>query len=420
MNSLGRVQPEVHSCEARTIDGSLSGPEELKNRGSGSTPASEKTEFVNRLEALRGVAALMVAGGHSFSVLVPHGWQTQARSFALVFLNGYSAVTVFFVLSGFVLGRSLARARSSFQVNTATFIIRRFFRIYPAFLMASLLIAGSILLLDFPMRFPAGVSSWFSDHWRRPITPVFFINNLLFKVHDLNPPSWTLRAELTCSCVLPFVFLVCRWGFWSRAGVLGTVVAWSIFGRGNLSAFLFMFQLGLLVPDAGQILIKTLNRSTSLARWLAPVTWITLCAGFSFFPNRYDLANLVAGVSAATFIAALLYGPELPWFRFLDWAPTRLYGRISYSFYLYHTISLYFVAKLVFLVCPAEAMADWFIPSSVVLLCVSTALATPIAWLSHRFIEKPGIAFSRSLCNWIIAKSAMPSEPIQSRPAPSP
>jgi peptidoglycan/LPS O-acetylase OafA/YrhL len=65
-------------------------------------------------------------------------------------------------------------------------------------------------------------------------------------------------------------------------------------------------------------------------------------------------------------------------------------------------------------------MADWFIPSSVVLLCVSTALATPIAWLSHRFIEKPGIAFSRSLCNWIIAKSAMPSEPIQSRPAPSP
>lgn len=419
MNSVSRVQPEVQTSEGHVAGGSRSASQKPKGTGSASKVGLGEPEFIGRLEALRGVAALMVAGGHSFSVLVPHGWQTQARAFALIFLNGFSAVTVFFVLSGLVLGRSLARARSSFPLSTFTFIVRRFFRIYPAFFTASLFIAGVILVLDFPMQFSPGVSSWFRHHWSQPITPVFVLKNLLFKVHDLNPPSWTLRAELTCSCALPFVFLVCGWGVWSSVSLLLTLIVWSIFGGGNLSAFLFMFQLGLLVPDAGRILVKTLTRWTFVVRWLAPVTWITLCAGFTVFPNQYFLGNLVAGFSAATFITALLYGPELAWFRFFDWRPTRLYGRISYSFYLYHTIALYFVSKLVLRLTPIEIMVDWFIVSSVALLVLSTAVATPLAWLSHRFIEKPGILFSKSVCNWIIAKYGTPVKGIQPRTAAS-
>jgi peptidoglycan/LPS O-acetylase OafA/YrhL len=65
--------------------------------------------FINRLESLRGLAALMVAIGHSFIVLsvdgIPNIWsaklaelssiQEYLTKFLLVIFNGAAAVTIF-------------------------------------------------------------------------------------------------------------------------------------------------------------------------------------------------------------------------------------------------------------------------------------------------------------------------------------
>src|SRR5512138_3594575 len=67
------------------------------------------TGFLHRLESLRGIAALMVAGWHSSAVLVATGWSVGILAFLRVFFNGHAAVTLFFVLSGLVLGGSLSR-----------------------------------------------------------------------------------------------------------------------------------------------------------------------------------------------------------------------------------------------------------------------------------------------------------------------
>ena len=65
--------------------------------------------YLPRLEALRGIAAMMVAAGHSWMVFEMVGWQAPVKFVCLTLGNGRAAVTMFFVLSGLVLGLALRR-----------------------------------------------------------------------------------------------------------------------------------------------------------------------------------------------------------------------------------------------------------------------------------------------------------------------
>jgi len=87
--------------------------------------------FIPRLESLRGLAAL--------AVVIYHIWQQLSDSsltgwLDLIFCrliasvaNGIGAVVIFFVLSGFVLARSLDR-----DPNRYRFLRNRVFRLLPA------------------------------------------------------------------------------------------------------------------------------------------------------------------------------------------------------------------------------------------------------------------------------------------------
>src|SRR5258708_32678860 len=67
--------------------------------------------FLPRIESMRGIAALTVVGFHvsnQFSASPAFGWfDGFAFRIFTAFFNGVGAVVIFFVLSGFVLARSL-------------------------------------------------------------------------------------------------------------------------------------------------------------------------------------------------------------------------------------------------------------------------------------------------------------------------
>src|ERR1700722_11705379 len=110
-------------------------------------------ERLHYLDSIRGIAA--------FIVVISHCWQTNPEAFRdahrgltsalhsvpgllLYFLDkwteaGRSCVIMFFVLSGFVLAFSLLKKPAGF----AGYVVKRLFRIYPAFL---LVIVASYLL----------------------------------------------------------------------------------------------------------------------------------------------------------------------------------------------------------------------------------------------------------------------------------
>ena len=87
------------------------------------------------LDALRGLAAVMVVFHHFYLTLpspwleIAHGWLDWPGLRPIII--GRPAVILFFVLSGFVLTRSMQREA---ELSLVKFVMRRCLRIYPPFL----------------------------------------------------------------------------------------------------------------------------------------------------------------------------------------------------------------------------------------------------------------------------------------------
>src|SRR5262245_55634440 len=109
-----------------------------------------------RLQSLRGLAALAVAIGHSFALLI--NGRIESPSFVLrptnallavgeLLIQPNTAVIVFYVLSGFVLGEAFRRRRSSaFLPHILAFAVRRAWRLLPV-MWLSIAFSAAIFIL---------------------------------------------------------------------------------------------------------------------------------------------------------------------------------------------------------------------------------------------------------------------------------
>src|SRR5947208_11642270 len=152
---------------------------------------------LRELDGLRGLAALSVFLCHAAELSFPKGPWT----------DGTGAVALFFVLSGFVLARSLLLQPQSYGV----FLWRRILRLYPAYWAAILL---SILLMAVCNR--PGLSSLFADVWIKPITlqqlaKHFFLITPSIDVHRIDYPIWSLVVEMRVSLLFPLLLACFLW-----------------------------------------------------------------------------------------------------------------------------------------------------------------------------------------------------------------
>ena len=82
------------------------------------------------LDVARSLAVILVVGAHSTD-LGPSGWATR------VFYWGWTGVDLFFVLSGFLIGRQLwSELNQTGTVRLGRFLLKRGFRIWPLYLSA--------------------------------------------------------------------------------------------------------------------------------------------------------------------------------------------------------------------------------------------------------------------------------------------
>src|SRR4051812_28926576 len=122
--------------------------------------------FLPRLESLRGLAAVFVVGYHAGTPAVGGH------------LTGLSPVGLFFVLSGFVLARSLQN-----NPGTQQFILKRFLRLLPASSAVVLLLAA----LHWHSGFYVGFEADFS--------PLNVLLNALMIRSDINGVMWSMTVE---------------------------------------------------------------------------------------------------------------------------------------------------------------------------------------------------------------------------------
>jgi peptidoglycan/LPS O-acetylase OafA/YrhL len=142
-------------------------------------------------DALRLTAILFVVATH-FARFTQVQIGGHTRSFDYL---GRWAVSMFFVLTGYLLTRPYARAvidGAKFP-STIEFFSRRFYRLYPLYficLIASLLLDGAV------------------DHWS-VITHLVMIHGFFPRyIGDINGPLWTMWVDAQFYIALPFIALL--------------------------------------------------------------------------------------------------------------------------------------------------------------------------------------------------------------------
>ena len=322
--------------------------------------------FLPRLEALRGVAAVSVVGYHVTAIY----WDIIA--------TGLIAVVMFFVLSGFVLARSLQQ-----NPSPAAFFRSRFFRLFPPAAATVLLLAALYWLFGFWVGF------------RGEFDPFNVLLNALMIKSDINGVMWSMTVECAATPV-----------------ILGSFWALGVFGPTPLIiACLILVGLSFWGPY-----VHLLGGFTNLAPLYGFVIGVLVCCQQRDFLQRLSLRvvyMLTAGAIALMFfcgvkkqtapvillevigsawiIAAIAFGPSNPVFRLLDLRIVRFYGRISYSFYLLHPIGISIATKWLAPLALQPTITSGALTTVLAVLCT-----TPLAWASWRAIEAPSKRLGRS------------------------
>ncbi|MFI6296549.1 acyltransferase family protein [Nonomuraea sp. NPDC050790] len=376
------------------------------------------------LDALRGIAAMMVVVEHAFKFLLP-----EARlPVKAVFEPGWYGVMVFFLVSGFIVPASLERRGS-----VRTFWISRFLRLYPLF---GVCVVGVGLLM---MAGWDGLHIWWGQ---RPValtvSHLMMLQNLL-AVPNLVNVMWTLSYEMAFYLLVTALFTL---GIHrqSVAGALGLAVG-AVVGAGTLPAALLSTGgsgrmlvvvlavatvliaglvavltlsravrqagaivlaatvLGLLTvnqsypsPGQGLLILATMFAGTALYRadrgeisW-NQAGWVALVPLAGIWLTRDEFGLQTATVAAwMTFaVGMLLRHRNIP--RSLAWL-----GLISYSIYLLHPLLLEAVER--FWPEPLTVPLALRLPALMGVLALILGLST----LTWRFVEAPAQRLSRRL-----------------------
>ncbi|AOJ86922.1 hypothetical protein WS87_09655 [Burkholderia sp. MSMB0856] len=252
-----------------------------------------KYEF---LDGLRGIAALQVVFLHYCAAFLPafaragvpehYKWETLAtNSPAFLLVQGYVAVYVFFIMSGFVLANSFLDSRAP----VVALAVKRCVRLYLP-VLASVLLAGVLMFMFRSVKQQAvdiSMSSWLHQQWEAQpdlhllmkdvivnsmivgygqasvfsAFPAFTSSALLTPmVGAVNPPLWTLHLEFWGSMVLLIITILIRnlSAWWTWVAMLTLFVL-------SGTSFLMLFLVGFACCLISRSSRPTTSRARSIA-----------------------------------------------------------------------------------------------------------------------------------------------------------
>lgn len=366
--------------------------------------SNNQTGRLRGIDALRGAAALGVVLYHAVG---PKGQSEPiilkwlAAPFLPVIRLGYVGVFLFFVISGFCIHLSRARAQSEGRaaVSFTNFWKRRIRRLYPPYLIALLLF---LVIAGFTTKFEAT----FVYVWD-VLLHLLMLHNLDSRtVYSINGVFWTLAIEeqLYLAYFL-LLFLRKRWG-WSRTLIvcLGARLVWFF----AFTAIRAQFKINIPIAEAaasywfnwalGAISVEAMFGLVKLPSWSykmkVAVAAVAGSVGLSY------LLPVIQGHHEILFNTLwLLIHPlwGIAFFVLLNWFVTAekswrvrskmpavirclaVIGVFSYSLYLTHELVALEEFRFAFL--GLSPLLTAFL--------LTTPLSIAFAWLFFKFAEKP-------------------------------
>jgi peptidoglycan/LPS O-acetylase OafA/YrhL len=301
----------------------------------------------SHIDALRGIAALLVIWLHVSEIFVHLSPETEAHGTA--FYNvaravdfGRIGVVIFFAISGFVICRSL---NGNIIEGSKKFLIRRFWRLYPAFWVSIMLGLFSIWwLFDKPFNMEIiaanitmlpellGESAIIGLYWTLETELIFYVLCwFLFLNRKINNPM----ALFLISALLAFLFdaachLYMPTGLRSSLRILPYNLAIMFWG----GLFRYWYD------DKKAYIILT-KRKVQLQWLLFVLTIIVFVPALDFLRGGYVnriAASISFGNSYILGLSVFITGNLVFKIknRFMVWT-----GTVSYSLYLVHPVIFY-------------------------------------------------------------------------------
>ncbi len=331
------------------------------------------------LTGLRVLAALMVFFHH-------YNPFSKASFFYLLVHEGYVGVTVFFVLSGFVITWNYADKLQKPE-GLRRFYLFRFARIIPLYW----LLLTAFYLLRWYNKGSISVSEWLPNF----LLIKGLMPNLVFSG---IPQSWSLTTEACFYVMAPlWIFLVAQKKWYALAGLyflflLGLFVFYpnetsfgsfyTIFGR--------FFEFGVGVYTALRLRkeklpvfpFKTITASVAAVGMVIAYVWSISYAHLSAFYTEWILYNGLLPIVIGVGLVGLMTEQTLLR-TVLSSALFQLLGKASYAFYLLH-------------IGPVAVVLQRYVSGHFGVLLL---LLWIVAYGLYRWVEKP-------IHHWLVAGSS--------------
>ena len=324
-------------------------------------------------------------------------------------------VEIFIILSGFVIAHLLLTRNEPYL----PYIARRFFRLYPAFLVCAAVGAGTIAVSRTPWpgdptyQYGGQLAALQQTQAQQFLAHVMFhltmlhgmVSNSILNVSQwaLLPPAWSVSLEWQFYLVAPAVMLACRRKGGAVAVGLLTIAGLFLYTRGYLGVFespsflpgageFFLLGIGSrfccrefkpaapTLIGAAALLIGYLAGQMAIAIWLAFLTY--LCSR-NVETKRVD--RPLVKTADALFAS-----------RVTQWA-----GKRTYCVYLVHFPVFQLLLTLftrVGLTSPDEVAG--------LLLLAGFPLTALAAEVVHRFVELPGMHFGKDVAGRLASTGA--------------
>jgi peptidoglycan/LPS O-acetylase OafA/YrhL len=358
-------------------------------------------------EGLRALAAFGVLAYHAGTFTgITWGRNASATGFGPWLQHLSVGVSIFFVLSGFLLFRPfvLAQLTATDRPRFGSYLLRRMVRIYPAYWVALFL---STHLLDL------NLGDWWGHLRFYGLIQIYWGETVLGGIIQ----AWSLATEVSFYLFLPlWVLAFCR-----RAGTvqqqvrrhyLGLAAMYATglivrgwlragdhnVGYGTLAANCDLFAIGMAMAVTSAAASVQARAPGGLARTvgdLPGMAWLAAAccyAGVVYlrFPYGFDppsvsqelIRQVLFGLIAALVVAPGVFGPQDQGLvrRFLRWRPLVAAGVVSYGIYLWH------ITVMIRLDRPGSFIAP---PTWLSLTLWAAAISTAVAAVSWFVVERP-------------------------------
>ena len=316
-------------------------------------------------DGMRGIGFLLVITAHIPSVPL------------FSYLQGWTAVWLFFVISGYLVTMLLMREeKSQGRVAFGPFLVKRFFRIMPSYWLAILIywLACFALLPD----------DYASFMERLPYFLSFLPEYANANGYSIFTHSWTVGVELKFYLLLPpVVFLMIENANWRFAATAMMAVLLTAIGSFNAQSYCAIL--------CGVMLALALERPRGYAA-IAMLTRVPVAVPLAFVVAVFVMLRyteqLAVVALVATYLIAYCILQQAALMRVLTWQPLVYIGQRSYGAYLLHFLAI----RIGYM-----AFGNDTANGGLLTACFCLAVTVPAAELMYRAIEQPGVDFGRRL-----------------------